>query len=642
MKTHAVKQGTPEWHKLRRLTTGTASEAKAMMGCDPRTSRNDLLTMKKYGVEKEISEYTQRFLFDRGHKAEAAARLIIEKDFGDYLYPVTVTKDVDGLTLLASMDGLTDCEEWGWEHKLWNQELAEDAGNASLSAEYYWQLEQQLLVTGAEHILFTVSDGTEENMVSTEYRGFPERRAELIAGWKQFAADIKDHEPELLDEPPQGVTPIQLPALRIDIRGEVIATNLREFRREAEDVLENISLDLKTDQDFANAKSAITYCDEVERKITTALDHMMSQTGDIDRARREVLDIREMFRRRRLDLEKPVKNKKIKLRIAMQQAAHAKLDAHISALDCPYMPEIDVDFAGAQKDKKTLKSAQDAIDSELARAKREADLISKHISYNVDLINDSFNQHRSLLPDMESLVQKPIEDMVAIILQRIAEHEAEQMERERATELPAAQDSTATIAEDMPRTPSPWNAEKAPEDNEIISAVGRAFGVDIDVATGWLIAVVLRLRGETDETETKSAQAWPEEDRDGTLYDARGVPWIEEAHTTSKTCTSSGNWRAKKGAGKERIAELEAPYLEAKTLEFGFSSDALKGPIKWEGFSTFFKQDANAQAILADIESAENYAILAQIDEYAKSADLTADARNRINDALEEKRKQLT
>jgi len=83
----------------------TASGAPAMMNASRYMSRDDLLKLKKTGIEKEHSEFTLN-LFAKGHATEALARPIIEEIIGDELYPVTGRLIVEGLPLLASFDGL--------------------------------------------------------------------------------------------------------------------------------------------------------------------------------------------------------------------------------------------------------------------------------------------------------------------------------------------------------------------------------------------------------------------------------------------------------------------------------------------------------------------------------------------------------
>ena len=81
------QQGSAEWHQFR-ATKFTASDAPAMLGLSKYKSRSQLLHEKATGLVEEVSEQMQR-LFDKGHKAEADARPIIEKMIGQDLFPVT-------------------------------------------------------------------------------------------------------------------------------------------------------------------------------------------------------------------------------------------------------------------------------------------------------------------------------------------------------------------------------------------------------------------------------------------------------------------------------------------------------------------------------------------------------------------------
>ncbi|MDT3250869.1 YqaJ viral recombinase family protein [Serratia sp. root2] len=160
-----VQQGSAEWHALR-AKHFTASEAPVMMAASSKMRRDELLSMKATGTEREISDWVQANLFDKGHQQEATARIIVESMIGEDLYPATAVDDY----LLASFDGMTMMEDTLFEHKMWNASLAEAVRQQELPPEYYWQLEQQLLVSGADRVIFVCSDGTEENFVSMEYR----------------------------------------------------------------------------------------------------------------------------------------------------------------------------------------------------------------------------------------------------------------------------------------------------------------------------------------------------------------------------------------------------------------------------------------------------------------------------------------
>ena len=441
MKILNVQQGTPEWMEVR-AKYFTASEAPAMMGASKYKTRQDLLREKATGIVPDVNAATQA-RFDAGHAAEEKARVLISEIMGE-LYPVTCTNEIEGLQLLASMDGLTMDESAGWEHKLWNENLVASIGDDELDANYYWQLEHQLLVTGAEHILFTVSDGTPINTLSTEYRSIPARRFALIQGWKQFAIDLANYQHVEVAAKPTGKAPDALPALRIEVTGIVTASNISEFKAAAMAVFQGIKTDLQTDEDFADAEKTAKYCGEVEKKLAAAKEHALSQTASIDELFKAIDAIANEARRVRLDLEKQVKAQKENLRAAIINEGKAKLAEHIAALNNriskPYMPAINADFAGAMKGKKTIKSLRDAVEHELTRAKLEANEIADRIQINMNSLVSLASEHKSLFPDTAMIVQKNNDDLVALIKSRIADHnEALQRKQEAAMAFAAAE-----------------------------------------------------------------------------------------------------------------------------------------------------------------------------------------------------------
>ena len=198
-------QGTPAWHAAR-ARHFCASEAPAMLGVSKYMTRSELLAQKKTGITEDVSAGKQR-LFDSGHEAEAKARPIAEGIIGQDLFPMVGVREVDGLPLLASLDGIVMDESLVWETKLWNESLAQACVAGELEPHYWAQLEHQLIVTEAETVLFTTSDGTPERTAQTWYVSVPERRQQIIDGWKQFAKDLETFVPEVTEAKPVGRTP---------------------------------------------------------------------------------------------------------------------------------------------------------------------------------------------------------------------------------------------------------------------------------------------------------------------------------------------------------------------------------------------------------------------------------------------------
>lgn len=464
MKIHSVIQGSEAWHALR-ANYFTASETPAMMGASKQMKRTELLHAKKTGLDRDVSWWVQKYLFDKGHEAEGKARPILEARIGEDLFPVVGTKG----DLLASLDGCTMLGETLFEHKMWNEQLAADVLAGTLDPHYYWQLEQQLLVSGAEKVIFVCSDGTEDNFVSMEYAPVPGRAATLVAGWKQFQADLLDFTPaEVLPEA-VGKTPESLPALRIEVTGMVTASNLEQFKAHSLAVFDAINTNLETDQHFADAEKTVKWCGDVEERLAAAKQHALSQTESIDALFRTIDEISAEARTKRLMLDKLVKARKVSIREDIVMGAAKALQTHIDQINTSLggkarMPAVPADFAGAIKGKKSISSLRDAADSELARAKIAASQIGDSIRTNLASYDELAASHAFLFNDLQQLVLKDKDDLVALIKVRISDHQkaeevkAEaQRERIRKEELQRIEDETKAkaVIEPTPAQPAP-------------------------------------------------------------------------------------------------------------------------------------------------------------------------------------------
>lgn len=426
-----ITQGSDEWHAIR-ASHFTASEAPAMMGASKYMARNDLLRQKATGITPD-ADAGKQCLFDKGHAAEAAARPIIEDQIGEILCPVTASVEVDGLPLLASLDGLTMDEKTVWECKLYNAGLEQQILNERIDPHYYWQLEQQLLVSGAERVIFTTSDGTPANTISATYRSQPERRAALIAGWKQFSEDLKNY--QHVDVIPAAVaTPqMQLPSVSVQVSGSIqIRDNLTTFGDALAAYVERINKKPETDQDFADLEATVKTLKSAEEALESAKSSALGQVESIDAMKRMADQLQELARQNRLTVEKIVKAEKENRRNAIIQKGKDALVAVVTEankrIGKPYMPQIVADFAGKVKGLKTIASIQNAVDTELARVKIEAHAMGCEILQNMSALK-AHAEYEFLFSDAAQLVLLDADSIEAIIKCRIADHKAAEGKR---------------------------------------------------------------------------------------------------------------------------------------------------------------------------------------------------------------------
>ena len=458
MKVHQVEQGSDSWLELR-ANHFTASEAAAMMGASKYQSRQALLAEKATGIREEITP-RQQAIFDKGHAAEADARPIIEKLIGEDLYPVVATEG----DLLASFDGLTIDDAIVFEHKLWNVKVAESVmvdqeNGTGLEDHYCYQLEQQLYVSGADKAIFVCSDGTEQNMVHCWYYSNPEKREALLAGWEQFRKDLAEFKPVESKPESKGVALLELPALVVQITGEVATSNLPAFRDTALAQIEAINTDLQTDQDFANAEATVKHFTKAEKDLETAKKQAMAQTADIDTLFRTIDQLKDTMRSKRLELDKLVKARKTAIKQEIVVEATASFNDHVAQINLRLpvnVPVVNADFAGAIKGKKTVKSIREAVADTLAAAKIEVTNHRKAIEENHDLLTKTINgrPYDFLFRDLSEILLMPSGHLALLIKDRISEHEAAEAarleaerERIRLEEERKAQAEAARLAE---------------------------------------------------------------------------------------------------------------------------------------------------------------------------------------------------
>lgn len=532
MKVHDVIQGSPEWDALR-AKHRTGSEASVMMGASKHVTRNELIHMKATGTEREFSDFVRKMILDKGHEAEALARPIAQKIIGEELFPATISDDSD--YLLVSLDGITMMDDIIWEHKQLNADKVAAINEGRCPECDIWQVKQGLMVTGAEKCLYMVSDGTEENchyVWVTLEDGDAER---ILAGWRQFDADVAAYVPEAPKVEVIGRAPDDLPALRIDVKAMVSAPDLESFKNQALAVFKGINRDLQSDEDFANAEKTVKWCKGIEDKLSATKENALSQTADLDLVLRTLDALSAEARTTRLELDKLVKARKEAVRIEILNAAKQSLFDHMEALNARLggkirLPAITADFAGVMKGLKTVASLKNACDTELARVKIESSQVADAMELNLKSLREHAAGFENLFADAQQLVMKANDDLIAVIKNRINEHKAaeearieaevkrrQEQERQRAEETererireeeanktdqqqePAKPEATAPVAsapvepvQVAPAATATKTDEKAkpasnrPSDAQLRKVIAEQFGVTEDKADSWL------------------------------------------------------------------------------------------------------------------------------------------------------------
>lgn len=427
---HKLVQGSPEWLEFRAKHFG-ASEAAAMLGLSPKTNRDELLRLKHLGTSKEFSQFVQERVLDEGHRVEALARPLAEKFLDDDLFPVVMSCG----QLSASCDGLTMDGSIAWEHKQYNRVMAEHMrATGQVPPEHMPQCQQILMVTDAKTLLFTLSDGTKENALHCWVEPDESWFNRIARGWAQFALDLVDYVlPAEAAPAPVGRTPDTLPSVVLEIRGEVVSTNLPQVKAQAIAVFEGINRDLETDQDFADAEKTVKWCKDIEERLAAAKAHAMGQAKSLDDVFRALDEIAASARAARLDLDSKVtkqkaarKDKIIADAIAAQAAEIAKAN---QLLGKPFMPALVGNYAGAVHGKRSLDTMRAAVNAELARVKTEIAAAVERIQANMAILKGEAHDWGFLFPDLAACVNKGIEDFANLLAARRAAHDKAEADR---------------------------------------------------------------------------------------------------------------------------------------------------------------------------------------------------------------------
>lgn len=455
MKTISLIQGTPEWH-AHRAQHWNASEAPAMLGLSSYKPRSQLVRETATGVTQEHDESTLQRFAD-GHRYEALARPLAEEIIGEELYPCV---GVEG-RYSASFDGLTLMEDQAFEHKSLNDTLraamVEGCTGADLPEEYRVQMEQQMMVSGANRVLFMASKWKGDELVEERHTWYlPDLalRERIIAGWTQFEADVCAYQPEVQSGTvAAGRAPDQLPALHIEVTGMVTASNLAEWKDAAVKVFKDISTDLQTDQDFADAAKTVKWCSDIEDSLKAAKNHALSQTQSIDVLFKAIDAISEEARQTRLKLDKLVEARKVAIRTEIVERGRKAVAAHYETVNATLGAHALVLPAGVAaelgqviKGKKTVASLNEAVDSAVANFKIAASQRADQVRANIHAFEMEVGDYGTLFPDRVTLcASKAPEDLRNLIVTRIAEHkEAEQARQDKIEQAQRDADAAAT------------------------------------------------------------------------------------------------------------------------------------------------------------------------------------------------------
>jgi hypothetical protein len=334
-------------------------------------------------------------------------------------------------------------EEIAWEHKQWNVELAASVAADILPEEHKPQVYQVLMVTGAKVLIFTVSDGTDINRVSMKI--YPDEAwfERIRAGWAQFNKDLEMYEPVVVTELPAAEPIESLPAVTVQVRGELTMSNLREVTPLFDKFLSGLVKEYKTDKDFVTAKAQAKQGRDGAKQCRLTAKAIVDQMQSVAEATRTLELYADKFDAAALEQEKAVeqqeKLRKAEAKLQREQA----YTTHIKALDDEIAPLrlvlADVDkpnFIEVMKNQRSLSSLYNKLDTELARVKIAADSAASAIRAKRTWYLEAAKGYEHLFADLQALINRgDMEFFQLAVNNRVNDHKAaeeKRLEEERA------------------------------------------------------------------------------------------------------------------------------------------------------------------------------------------------------------------
>lgn len=463
-----IQQGSDAWYQ-HRANHFNASDAPAMMGKSLYKTRNDLIKEIAAGSSSSIPQ----FLADKGHEAERMARPCAEQIIGQDLYPVI---GVEGI-YSASFDGLTLRQDINFEHKMLNDEIRACESIDDLHDQYKIQMTQQMGISGAEKTLFLATEwddnGDMVDSVEFWYEFDSDLWDDIKAGWAQLQKDVANYEHKPAVEKPVADVIEAFPVATIQAKGEIVLSNLDDVLPRFDLFLSSQKTELVTDDDFANGEAVAKFSRETAAKLKLSAQSVIDQIASVSDAVRTLENYADKFNALGLQLEKLVKSEKDNRKNAIINDAKVKWREHLVSLDKELVPVhlhiAPPDFLGVTKNKRTIDSLQNAVDTALSQSIIAADAMAKLYRQNLAWANEKAAEFNFLYAnDLGAIVSKDHEDFKNLIESRISAYKAQEEAKKQGVEEPKLQPKPEVkeVAKEAPKTGS---AKAAPADTSKVS-----------------------------------------------------------------------------------------------------------------------------------------------------------------------------
>ena len=279
----------------------------------------------------------------------------------------------------------------------------------------------------------------------------------------------------------------ELIPLSIETRGEVIASNVDEFRELVRGALANINRDLTTDEHFGQAELDVKALKGAEDAVKAAKEKALADAEQLNALFRALDDTAEDIRAPRLELEKLIAKRKDEVKNELITEALGRLDCALRLRAGTFGRSL----TEAIKGKRTLDSMRKALDV----------MVTTHNAMigkcRIAIDTFTWEHGKELVMDAEDLEVRGLDNVQAELRRRLELTRAEEERKRLAAEAEKAKAEVEQMKRDaaepskpplppigtsIPRT-APTPARQAPTEMEV-AAEWSAFKAKVVAAFG--------------------------------------------------------------------------------------------------------------------------------------------------------------
>ncbi|MBK1884661.1 hypothetical protein JIN85_19780 [Luteolibacter pohnpeiensis] len=227
---------------------------------------------------------------------------------------------------------------------------------------------------------------------------------------------------------------IEVP-LEIEVKGEVVASNVKRFREMVTAALAGINRDLKSDEDFGQAEITVKGLCDAEKRVEASKEKALADAESLYALFADLDDTKEEIRKARVDLENQIKKRKEEVKSELVKEALASLDVDPGLARSTYLTGLE----NAVKGKRNLESMKKAL--RIATETYRANLTKSR-----EILNRFEKAHGTdLIMDRRELEVKAPGEVEAELRRRWDLKKAEDEKRKAREEAEAAKAETARL-----------------------------------------------------------------------------------------------------------------------------------------------------------------------------------------------------